>query len=245
MSRSPVKPGPCSPVPCATRSLQICYNADVTLATSTHPLPPRTALAELKARASVVPISIEQYQRMIEEGIVPEDNTVELLRGVLIRKDRSTLGEGSMGHSPLHRLVVTLLTALAAKINAEQRHLQIQLPFACPDDSAPEPDAAIIRGALRDYLDRLPGPGDVYCVIEAAHSSLDLDRDDKLPIYAEASVPQYVLINLQNNTIEIYTDPDPAAGVYRTKVTTQRNQTLRLNVGEGEPLELRADELLP
>ena len=52
---------------------------------------PRTALAELTARASVVPITIEQYQRMIEEGIVTEDSTVELLRGVLVREPEPCL----------------------------------------------------------------------------------------------------------------------------------------------------------
>jgi Uma2 family endonuclease len=217
----------------------------VTLATSAHPLPPRTALGELTARASVVPITIEQYQRMIDERIVAEDSSVELLRGMLVRKDRSVLGEDPMGHSPLHVLIVSLLTALSIRISNDRRHLKIQLPIACPPDGAPEPDGSIVRGMPRDYLDRLPGPGDIYCVIEVAHSSLDRDRDDKLPIYAEASIPQYVLINLQNNTIEIYSDPDADTGVYRTKVTTQRHQSLRLNLGDGEWLEVRAEELLP
>ncbi len=217
----------------------------MSIVTAPHIAPPRTALSDLISRASAVPIAIDQYQRMIEEGIVPEDNTVELLRGVLIRKDRSVIGEDPMGHSPLHRVIVALLTTLAARINSERRHPQIQLPIACPPDGSPEPDAAIIRGDVRDYTDRLPGPGDVLCVIEVAHSSLERDREDKLPIYAEAGVPQYVLINLQNNTIEIYSDPDPSAGVYRTKTTCARGGSLRLNLGDDEWLEVAANELLP
>jgi Uma2 family endonuclease len=217
----------------------------MTVATLVHPSPPRTPLADLASRAAVVPITVQQYQRMIEQEIVPEDSTVELLRGVLVRKDRSVLGEDPMGHSPLHRLVVALMTALAAKINGEQRHLQVQLPVECPPDGAPEPDGAIIRGTPRNYPDRLPSAGDVRCVMEAAHSSLDRDREDKLPIYAEAGIPQYILINLQNDTIEVYTDPDAAAGVYRTKGTVTRGGTLRLNLGDDEWLEVRAEELLP
>ena len=217
----------------------------MTLATSPRPLAPRTALGELTTRAAVVPITVKQYQRMIDEGIVPEDSTVELLRGVLVRKDRSVIGEDPMGHSPLHRMVVALLTALAAKINSDRRHLQIQLPVVCPPDGAPEPDAAVVRGSPRDYPNRLPGPGDVWCVIEAAHSSLERDRDDKLPIYAEAGVPQYVLINLQNDTIELYSDPDPSAGVYRVKTTCLRHESLRLNLGEGESLQIQGADLLP
>lgn len=217
----------------------------MSIATPPHIAPPRTPLADLVSRAAAVAITIEQYQRMIDEGIVGEDSSVELLRGVLVRKDRSVIGEDPMGHSPLHRVIIALLTTLTTRINNNHRHLQIQLPIACPPDGNPEPDAAIIRGNVRDYTDRLPGLGDVFCVIEVAHSSLERDREEKLPIYAEASVPQYILINLQNDTIEVYSDSDPAAGVYRTKATFTRGNSLRLHLGDGEWLEVAAAELLP
>src|SRR5215218_236792 len=100
---------------------------------------PASPMEEALARASVVPLTVEQYQRMIDEGILPEDSTVELLHGVLVRKDRSVIGEDPMGHSPLHRLVVALLTSLAARITNERQHFQIQLPVVCPPDGAPEP----------------------------------------------------------------------------------------------------------
>jgi Uma2 family endonuclease len=192
-----------------------------------------------------MPITLEQYQRMIDEGIVSEGTPVELLSGVLVRKDRSVIGEDPMAHSPLHVLVVSLISALASRINNERRHLKIQLPVACPPDGAPEPDGSIVRGTPRDYVDRLPGPHEVWCVIEVAHSSLERDREDKLPIYASAGIGQYIVINLQNNTIEQYNDPDPAAATYRTKSTITRGQNIRLSLGEGEWLDLQAGELLP
>jgi Uma2 family endonuclease len=201
-------------------------------------------VAEAMARASIVPITVQQYHRMIDEGILPEDATVELLRGVLVRKDRSAPGEDAMGHSPLHKLVIALLTALAARINGASCHMQIQLPVACPPDGEPEPDASIVRGTPRDYSDRIPGPGDVTCVIEAAHSSLGRDREDKLPIYAAAAVPQYVLINLTNNTVEVYSDPSSAAEDYRTKVTVDQSGMLRLQLPNGF-LEVAAADVLP
>ena len=90
----------------------------------------------------------------------------------------------------------------------------------------------------------MPGPGDVTCVIEAAHSSLDRDREDKLPIYAAAGMPQYVIINLANDTIEVYTDPDPAGEQYRTKTTLERGDTLALQLPEGV-LEVPVADVLP
>ena len=44
-----------------------------------------------------LPITVEQYHRLIEQGTLPEDATVELLRGALVRKDRSVVGADRMG----------------------------------------------------------------------------------------------------------------------------------------------------
>src|SRR5258706_16383662 len=96
--------------------------------------------AAAEGRAQIVRFSLDQYHTMIRDGIVPEDSTVELLYGMLVRKDRSVLGEDPMGHSPLHAAVVGLLTELTAKINAANRHLQIQLPISIAPDHEPEPE---------------------------------------------------------------------------------------------------------
>lgn len=217
----------------------------MTLATPSPSGPTRrTTVADAVARAAIVPITIEQYHRMVEQGIVPEDGSVELLHGVLVRKDRSGPGGDVMGHSPLHKLVVALLAGLAGRINSDQCHMQIQLPVSCPPDGEPEPDASIVRGTPRDFKDRIPGPGDVTCVIEAAHSSLDRDREEKLPIYARAAIPQYVLINLLNSTIEVYSDPDSVAGQYRTKATAEKSESI-LRQLPAATLAVEAGELLP
>jgi Uma2 family endonuclease len=203
-----------------------------------------TRLPRASARMAVVPLTIGQYQKMIEDGIVAEDSSVELLRGVMVRKDRSAIGEDPIGHSPIHRAVVALLTELSARLAGKGCHMQIQLPVACPPDGAPEPDAAIVRGGARDYLDRLPGPGDVSCVVEVAHSSLELDREDKLPIYAAAGIPQYIIINLQNMTLEVYSDPDAPQEQYRTKATAARGDGVELKLPQGV-LDIPAEEILP
>lgn len=202
-------------------------------------------LHEAVARAAILPLTIEQYHRMIEEGIVPEDSSIELLRGVLVRKDRSSPGEDPKGHSARHRLVDSLLTVLASRINSASQFMQIQLPVDCPLDGAPEPDAAIVRGTPRTYSERAPRPEDVSCVVEVSDSSLDRDRDDKLPIYAEAGIPQYVIVNLVNNTVEVYSDPDAEGKQYRTRGTLERGATLHLNLGDGKTLSLLVDAFLP
>ena len=204
-----------------------------------------SSLVGILSRAAVVPLTVEQFQRMIEEGIVPEDGTVELLLGVMVRKDRSVSGEDPTGHSPLHVLVVSLLTALARRIDAAAGYMQIQLPVVCPPDGAPEPDAAIVRGAPRDYLGRMITAADVSCVIEVSHSSLDRDRDDKLAIYAEAGIGQYVIVNLQNMTVEVYEGPDAAGEQYRTRATLERGEMVGLKLPSGAIFSVPAAEILP
>jgi Uma2 family endonuclease len=201
-------------------------------------------IADAVARASVVPLTVEQYERMIEQGILAEDASVELLRGVLVRKDRGVIGEGPMVHGALHVLVVSLLTDLAARVRTDRWHMKFQLPVRCPPDGAPEPDGYIVRGGPRDYADRVPSADDVTCVIEAAHSSLDRDREDKLPIYAAAGIGQYVLINLQNSTIEVYEEPDRAGEQYRSHHTVERGGTIELRLPEGS-FAVAARDLLP
>lgn len=217
----------------------------LTNSTQSRAAPPTNSpFVEALTRAAVIPLTIAQYQKMIDEKIVAEDNTAELLRGVIVRKDRSSPGEDPMGHGSLHRLVIALITALAPQINSPLRHLQIQLPVACPPDGVPEPDASIVRGGPRDYKDDIPRASDVSCAIEVAHSSLDHDREDKLPIYAAAGIPQYIIINLFNNSVEIYSDPDPTTEEYRTKVTIERDGVVALRCPDGE-LSVRAAAILP
>ena len=143
---------------------------------------------------------------MLRAGLLPEDATTELLDGCLVRTDRSTHGGDPMAHSPGHRYTVCRLTTLAAAIDGPDRHVQIQLPIVCGPNQMPEPDFAVVRGPDADNAARLPTAADVLCVIEISDSSLERDREEKLPIYARAGVPQYVILNLRNRTGEAYGD---------------------------------------
>jgi len=189
--------------------------------------------------------NVDQYLQMIDAGILPEDGSYELLNGVILKKDNGTLGDDDMGHKPPHALVVTLLSVLIARINGPNRHLRIQLPVVLSNGDAPEPDGSIVRGTPRDYSDRLPTAGDTFCVIEVAHSSLERDKGEKMPAYAAAGIPQYVLINLRNNSIELHSRPDKLTGEYESKEIHELGDFISINLGDGETLDLPAAELLP
>src|SRR5690348_449745 len=135
-----------------------------------------TQLRELVNSASVVGLTLDQYVRMIKEGILPEGEPIELLDGILVRKNRAKAGEDPMTVGFEHVWAVKNLGLLLMPVERDGCHVAVQQPIALPPDGAPEPDVAIVRGSINDYRDRYPSAGDLPCVVEVADSSKYHDR---------------------------------------------------------------------
>ncbi|MBV8782230.1 MAG: Uma2 family endonuclease, partial [Phycisphaerae bacterium] len=169
----------------------------------TLPIPP----SAIAGRGVVHQFDVNEALGVLRCGEIPEDASLELLNGFLVHIDRSAVGGDSTMHSPGHRKSVRKLTALAAHIDTATRHVQIQSPIICGKRQMPEPDFAIVKGSDDDYTDRLPAAADTHCVIEVADSSWERDRNEKLPIYAQAGVPQYIILNLRSRSAEVFERP--------------------------------------
>jgi Uma2 family endonuclease len=141
--------------------------------------------------------SVAEYHRMIETDILTEEDKVELLNGYVVLK---------MPRNPPHDSTISALNRLLSGIIQANWILRIQsaVTFAL---SEPEPDLVLARGSWRDYSARHPDGGDIGLLIEVADSSLSRDRDEKGPIYAEAGVVEYWIVNLVGRQIEVYSNP--------------------------------------
>ena len=200
-------------------------------AASSPPAPvPPSALA---GRGPLVRFTVDDVQAMLRAGLLPEDASTELLDGCIVRTDKSAQGGDPRMHSPGHRYTVTQLTDLAGIINSTDRHVQIQLPIVCGPTQMPEPDFAIVRGPRTAYADRLPTAADTLCIVEVADSSLERDREEKLPVYARAGVPRYIILNLRNRTAEVYGRIDQTAGTLVLTEEVRTDGTLAL-LAEGD-----------
>jgi Uma2 family endonuclease len=199
----------------------------------------------LEDRAMVVPLSVEQYHRMIDTGILPSGEPIELLDGFLVRKDRSSAGADPMTVGPPHSWVIAQLVALCAGLEIHGCHLRVQQPLTLPPDDEPEPDGAIVRGPSAGYRNSHPGAADVICLIEVADSSLQRDRVTKRRIYADAGIPLYVIINLVDGMIEVHSEPQAGEGRYALTKILEKNQTLRIACPDGHILEFPVAGLLP
>ena len=97
-------------------------------------------------------------------------------------------------------------------------------------DSEPEPDAAVFRGSPRDYPSRHPGPKDAALIAEVANSSLQRDTGQKKRLYARARVPQYWIVNLIDEQIEVHSNPavSDLTAAYQTKAVYVRGESVPL-----------------
>jgi Uma2 family endonuclease len=195
-------------------------------------------------RREIVPLSVEQYHGMIEAEILAEGEPIELLDGLLVRRNR---GEG-MTTNPLHSLVVSQLTMrVVAALGSLPFpcHARIQSPVTLPPRDEPEPDLSIVKGLPTDFAHRHPGPAEVTCVIEVAGTSLERDRTIKQRIYAAAGIPQYVVVNLIGSRVEVFEKPDPATGRYRQRVELAGEEEIALLLPESRRLVISAADCLP
>lgn len=193
---------------------------------------------------SIVGLTVEQYHQMIEGGILESGTPIELLDGVLVRKDRAKAGEDPMTIGNEHRWAVENLKRVLSGIERYGHHLESQQPITLPPNGEPEPDGAIVRGTIDDYLQEKPEAHDVSCVIEVADNSLNRDRVSKQRIYADAAIPQYVIINLVEKVVEVYEKPAAGTGKYEPARCLCGDEVVVFRVGEGR-VDVPASKLLP
>jgi Uma2 family endonuclease len=144
------------------------------------------------------PITVEEYNKMGEAGIIGSDERVELLDGDVIVVPPQ---------GPPHFSTVARMTRHLMQRLGQRALVTSQLPIIVSDRSEPEPDIAV--PAWRDdfYGSGIPRVPDVYAVVEVADSSLAMDRGKKLAIYAGAGVKEYWIINVRGAAIEVHRDP--------------------------------------
>ncbi|MEM7717322.1 MAG: Uma2 family endonuclease [Cyanobacteria bacterium P01_A01_bin.68] len=175
-----------------------------------------------------------EYHRLIELGFFHEDERVELIRGELVQM----VAKG-IAHTTCCRNLLRELSQLVIG----KAELQCQDPINLPSGSEPEPDFTIIRSPSGKYLSAHPTPKDIFLVIEIADSSLDYDRGVKIPLYAEAEIPQYWIFNVVANQLEAYSEPFQDAQNnfgYRFKRIFLANQSVELPLESLPVLDLNS-----
>ena len=161
------------------------------------------------------PFTVDEYYRMVEAKILTEEDRVELIAGDIINK--RPIGS-------CHAACVDRLNGLFHRQLGNDFIVRVQSPIRLDDYSAPEPDLVLLKPREDFYADAHPSADDVLVVIEVGDTSATHDREVKIPLYAEANIPEVWLVDLHENRIEIYADP--ANGTYRQVVEVAGEATL-------------------
>ncbi len=172
-----------------------------------------------------------KYDRMIEAGILDEDDRVELIEGEIVEMTPI----GSVHVARVNRCI-PVLTAIFGR-NAQ---LSVQNPIHLGDASEPQPDVTFLRPQADYYASALPTAADILLLVEVSDSSLAFDRQIKIPLYARHGVAEVWLIDVAEDLITVYRDPTPSG--YATVHDVSRGGTLSVLAFPG--CEIAAADLL-
>jgi Uma2 family endonuclease len=162
----------------------------------------RANIEHLKFPVSRYSFSVEEYHKLADAGVLHEDSRVELIEGELIKMPPI----GPPHASSTEILVESFILKLARRAI-----VRIQDPVWLNDHTEPEPDIVIARLQPERYRKSHPRPGDILQIVEIADSTLEYDRNVKMPLYAEHGIPEAWLLDVGAKQLEIYLDPSDTA----------------------------------
>jgi len=159
--------------------------------------------------------TVDDFYRMLEAGILTEDDRVELIDGEII--EMSPIGSR-------HAACVMRLTLLLTEQLGRTAVVSLQNPLRLSTRTEPLPDVVVLKPRPDFYAESHPGPEDALLVVEISDTTLTYDRRVKLPKYAGAGIPEVWSVNLPKEIVEVYRRPD--GGSYSEIAKANRGQTL-------------------
>ena len=162
-------------------------------------------------------ITVEEYDLMIESGVFDEDDQIELLSGVIIEK----MPKGTEHSSANDRAARVFF-----KTPNEKVFIRNQNPIWLDGFSEPEPDIVLAAPKADEYKNSHPTPDEILLILEIADSTLGYDRNTKGAAYTRAGIRQYIVLNVQEKTLEDYREPN--ADGFQLKKTYHAGQNFNL-----------------
>ena len=149
-------------------------------------------------RLNTFRLNVSQYHQMSEAGILSENDKVELINGEIIAM--SPIGRR-------HAACVDRINRLFNSILGIKAIVRVQNPIILNNLSEPEPDIALLQPRADFYESGHPQPKDIFLLIEVADSSLEYDRDVKIPLYASSAITEVWLVDIYEQVIIVYRYP--------------------------------------
>ncbi len=172
-------------------------------------------------------ITVDEYYRMAEVGLLTEDSRVELIEGEII--DMAPIGS-------LHGGTVHHLNKLLARACADKTIVLVQSPVRLSRSSEPQPDLALLKPRSDYYKSRHPTAADTLLIVEVSDTTLRYDRQIKVPLYARHGIPEIWIVDLTGKQIHFFRTP--AGGEYTDVYSTAAPGVVRLASVPGASVDL-------
>ncbi len=147
---------------------------------------------------------------MVSSGVFHPEDKLELIDGEIY--DVSP-------QSSRHATAIRLVEEALRRAYGSGYDVRVQLPAALDASSEPEPDIAVVEGGPRDYLDAHPTTA--LLTVEVSESSLAFDRATKQATYARNGIPEYWIVNLVDQVVEVYRQPGEGGYAEVSKLTSK------------------------
>jgi len=159
-----------------------------------------TIALELEKTSKIAPkrFCVDDFRKMTEAGILPEESGWEIIDGYLM--DKMSIGSRHAG-------TVKRLNRKLTEFLKDRAIVSIQDPVHIDQYNEPEPDIALLKPREDFYTETHPTPEDVLLLIEVSDSTVEYDREIKKTLYAGAGIGEVWLVNLRDNTVEVYSQP--------------------------------------
>lgn len=138
----------------------------------------------------------EEYENLVENGFFGPEERIELVEGYIYEKFPLTVW---------HAAGIQALQEILIPIFNEGYSIRCQMPLALGEESEPEPDVTVVQGHWREYRDAHPCTA--LLVAEITDAALLHDRRRKGTLYATANIPEYWIVNRQDQHLEVLRDP--------------------------------------
>ncbi|WP_449416729.1 Uma2 family endonuclease [Phormidium nigroviride] len=142
--------------------------------------------------------TVKEYHLMIEAGVFANNDRVELIEGEII--EMAAIGTR-------HATCVRRLIRRFSVIPEEAAILDVQDPIQLTERTEPQPDLVLLQPRADYYATAHPMPSEVLLLVEVSDSTIDYDRDVKVPNYARSGIREIWLWDLEANCLEVYREP--------------------------------------
>lgn len=172
--------------------------------------------------------SIKDLEKMYEAGVFKPDEKVELINGEIVMMAPI----GFRHAKTLEKLERTFYEILFKKGLNKDFVIWAQNPIKRNNKDLLYPDIVIYPSEIYKK-DDIPKIKDSILIIEVSDTTLEYDKEIKLPVYAKGNAKEVWIVNLRDNLLEIY--KNPSGKIFKDIKIFKKDETLEIF---GEKIDL-------